>query len=138
MLVLYKNYGGATSSTGAGVASSDPGGGGGGVSYRAFFTTITLWAGLLLCAANIFGLCYWPAEFRRAKEETGGERDRLTDGLGLRESVSDEGAASLAVAAGLTATADGSGREAAGTAEAALPRKVVAAAAAAERVRVLE
>ena len=91
VLVLYKNY---FSSRATGEATERAG-----VTYHAFFTSASLWAGLLLCTGNLFALHYWPTEFRQAvgvdsSQELEvvrpvGELERLTDGGDLRESVSE-------------------------------------------------
>ena len=64
VLVLYKNYFASTATADAapGLAAAE----GAGRSYQIFFTSMSLWAGLLLCAGNLFALYYWPTEFERA------------------------------------------------------------------------
>ena len=74
VLVLYKNFGGIedTNVENLGAPDTENANSVADASYRAFFRTCTLWAGLLLCVFNIFGLYYWPREFRRCAEETHG------------------------------------------------------------------
>lgn len=54
MLVLYKNYFASRTTVDAalGVVSTD----GADASYHTFFTSVSLWAGLLLCLGNLFAL----------------------------------------------------------------------------------
>lgn len=63
VLVLYKNY--FASRTTGDVALGQVSAQGAGGTYQTFFTSMSLWAGLLLCISNLFALHYWPREFQR-------------------------------------------------------------------------
>ena len=66
VLVLYKNYF-ASRATGDAAGQVLTQGADG--TYHNFFTSMSLWAGLLLCIGNLFALYYWPTEFQRVMGE---------------------------------------------------------------------